>query len=200
MLTEQEKSLIDRQLMRLIDWKIQHGERLLDIRVMADLCDPFVLSGRLHASLSDVQKFVGGLLDQKPDFTWHSDGIELSIIPASEYVKQIKDDTLRKIELLIWDQIDTSLFSVDSNAKNNVVYIHCLKGRPDSKTGELDVYVTWTMHVYLDDNLDYDLGFSEFGDGLVMIKGNDAEYLGELCNVVKKAVKACRTNQIDCYF
>lgn len=200
MLTEQEKSLIDRQLMRLIDWKIQHGERLLDIRVMADLCDPFVLSGRLHASLSDVQKFVGGLLDQKPDFTWHSDGIELSIIPASEYVKQIKDDTLRKIELLIWDQIDPSLFSVDSNAKNNAVYIHCLKGRPDSKTGELDVYVTWTMHVYLDDNLDYDLGFSEFGDGLVMIKGNDAEYLGELCDIVKKAVTVCRTDQIDCYF
>ena len=133
MLTEREKSLIDRQLMRLIDWKIQHGDRLLDIRVMADLCDPFVLSGRLHASLSDVQKFVGGLLDQTSDFTWHSDGIELSIIPASKYVNQIKDDTLRKIELLIWDQIDPSLFSVES----------------DSKTGKLDVHVTWTMHVYL---------------------------------------------------
>lgn len=200
MLTEQEKSLIDRQLMRLIDWKIQHGEQLFNIRLMGELCDPIVLSGRLHASLSDVQKFVGGLLDQTSDFTWHSDGIELSIIPASKYVKQIKDDTLRKIELLIWDQIDPSLFSVDSNAKNNAVYIHCLKGRPDFKTGKLDVYVTWTMHVYLDDNLNYDLGFSEFGDGLVMIKGNDAEYLGELCNVVKKAVTVCQTDQIDCYF
>lgn len=200
MLTEQEKSLIDRQLMRLIDWKIQHGERLLGIRVMADLCDPFVLSGRLHASLSDVQKFVGCLLDQTPDFTWHLDGIELSIIPASKYVKQIKDDTLRKIELLIWDQIDPSLFSVESDSKNNVVCIHCLKGRLDSKTGKLNVHVTWTMHVYLNDNLNYDLGFSEFGDGLVMIKGNDAEYLGELCNVVKKAVKACRTNKMTCCF
>lgn len=200
MLTEQEKSLISRQLMRLIDWKIQHGERLLNIRLVAELCDPFVLSGRLHASLSDVQKFVGDLLNQKPDFNWHSDGTELSITPASEYVKQIKHDTLRKVELLIWSQIDPSLFSVESDSKNNSVYIHCLKGRPDSKTGKLDVHVTWTMHVYLDDNLNYDLGFSEFGDGLVMIKGNDAEYLGELCNVVKKSVKACRVNEMDCYF
>lgn len=200
MLTEQEKSLIDRQLMRLIDWKIQHGERLLDIRVMADLYYPFVLSGRLHASLSDVRKFAGDLLDQKPDFTWHSDGTDLSIIPAIEYVNQIKHAALRRIELLIWDQIDFSLFSVESDSKNNAVYIHCLKGRSDSKTGKLDVHVTWTMHVYLDDNLNYDLGFSEFGDGLVMIKGNDAEYLGELCNVVKKAVKACRTNEMTCCF
>lgn len=69
MLTEQEKSLIDRQLMRLIDWKIQHGEQLLNIRLMGELCDPILLSGRLHASLSDVRKFVGGLLDQTSDFT-----------------------------------------------------------------------------------------------------------------------------------
>lgn len=34
MLTEQEKSLRDRQLMRLVDWKSQHEERLINIQLI----------------------------------------------------------------------------------------------------------------------------------------------------------------------
>lgn len=34
MLTEQEKSLLDRQLMRIVDWKNQHEERLINIQLI----------------------------------------------------------------------------------------------------------------------------------------------------------------------